>query len=72
MFETGEKRIVDLAPYLPVPIFKWVREDPEVFKRVNVAGGVLTWENGADADPDVLYYQLPPSWESASASPEES
>lgn len=71
VFESGEKRTVDLTDYLQGPIFKPIREDNETFKRVAVVGGVLIWGNGADIDPDVLYYNLEPARQSAAASPEE-
>jgi hypothetical protein len=29
---------------------------------MQVVEGALTWENGADIDPDVLYYDLKPAW----------
>ena len=63
VFETGEKRTVDLTPYLQGPIFKPLRDDPEAFKRVMIAGGTLAWESGGDIDPDVLYYNLQPAWQ---------
>jgi hypothetical protein len=33
-----------------------------VFGAVKVEGGTIAWENGADIDPDVLYYDLKPAW----------
>jgi hypothetical protein len=34
----------------------------DVFSAMMVENGTITWENGADIDPDVLYYDLPPAW----------
>jgi hypothetical protein len=61
-FENGEKREIDLTQYLSGPIFAPVRDDPDYFKTVQVRAGTLSWENGADIDPDVLYYELTPAW----------
>ena len=61
VFETGEKRSIDLEKYLQGPVFEAVRSDPELFQSVRVERGVLTWGEGellADIDPDVLYYDL--------------
>lgn len=62
-FTNGEVREVDLTPYLGAgPIFAAIRHDPALFRAVVVAGGTLVWPNGADIDPDVLYYGGPPPW----------
>jgi hypothetical protein len=63
LFSNGERRDIDLAPYFGHgPIFKPVRTDPAFFRLVHVAGGTVAWPNGADIDPDVLYYEGPPPW----------
>lgn len=59
-FEDGIEGVVDLAPTLsfrgvfePLPgraYFAQVRVDPEL--------GTVTWPNGADLDPDVLYGRI--------------
>ena len=61
-FEDGTKREVDLAPYLRGPIFEPMRKDLTVFRSLKVEGGTIAWDNGADIDPDVLYYNLTPAW----------
>lgn len=62
MFEDGTQKEVNLEPYLHGPIFEPIRNDPAVFRTVIVEGGTVAWENGADIDPDVLYYGLTPAW----------
>ena len=42
------------------PIFDELRQDPALFRAMSVAHGTLTWPNGADIDPDVLFYDLVP------------
>src|SRR6266536_6605169 len=70
-FTNGEERDIDLTPYIARgPIFAPVRDDPAVFRTVRVEGGTIAWSNGADIDPDVLYYDLGPNateeaWRSA-------
>ena len=61
-FEDGTEREMDLEPYLRGPIFEPIRSDPGVFGTARVEGGTIVWENGADIDPDVLYYELKPAW----------
>ena len=61
-FEDGTIKEIDLEPYLHGPIFEPIREDPVVFRSVKVEGGTIAWDNGADIDPDVLYYDLKPAW----------
>ncbi|MBE0410535.1 MAG: DUF2442 domain-containing protein [Anaerolineales bacterium] len=33
-----------------------------MFRRVQVVEGTISWENGVDIDPDVLYYDLKLAW----------
>jgi len=61
-FEDGTQREVDLEPYLHGPIFEPIRKDVVVFRSVKVEGGTIAWDNGADIDPDVLYYGMTPAW----------
>jgi hypothetical protein len=69
VFTNGEQRDIDLSPYIVAgPIFEPVRSDPTFFRSVRVEGGTIAWPNGADIDPDVLYYDGPPPWASERAS----
>jgi hypothetical protein len=61
-FTDGTSRDIDLAPYLRGPIFEPIRRDAELFRAVRVVFGALTWPNGADIDPDVLYHGGTPQW----------
>jgi hypothetical protein len=61
-FTDGSNREVNLEPYLHGPIFEPIRSDSVVFRSVLVEGGTVAWPNGADIDPDVLYYGLKPAW----------
>lgn len=62
LFEDGTQKTIDLEPYLHGPVFKPIREDYGVFCSLQVVEGAIAWENGADIDPDVLYYDLKPAW----------
>ena len=62
-FEDGTQKTLDLKSYLRGPIFASIRDDLAVFRTVKVPEGTITWDNGADIDPDVLYYEeLKPAW----------
>jgi len=60
-FDNGVRREIDLDPFLRGPIFGPIRNDPAVFRAAKVAGGTIAWDNRADIDPDVLYYNLKPA-----------
>jgi hypothetical protein len=62
LFEDGTEKEIDLEPYLRGPIFESIRENPQQFRAIKIEGGTVAWENGADIDPDVLYYDLTPAW----------
>jgi hypothetical protein len=64
VFTDGTTSDLDLAPYLKGPIFEPIRRQADLFRAVRVEFGGLTWPNGADIDPDVLYHGGPPSWAS--------
>ena len=61
-FKDGTQKEIDLEPYLHGPIFEPIRSDPAMFRSMKVEGGTIAWDNGADIDPDVLYYGLTPAW----------
>jgi hypothetical protein len=62
VFTDGTTRELDRAPYLHGPIIEPIRRQAELFRAVRVEFGALTWPNGADIDPDVLYHGGPPAW----------
>ena len=64
IFTDGSERDIDLDPYLHGPIFDPIRHNPKLFAAVYVDPDTdtLTWPNGADIDPDVLYYDGAPPW----------
>jgi hypothetical protein len=62
-FTNDEVREIDLASYIAVgPIYEPIRQDEAYFRSVYVDGGTIVWPNGADIDPDVLYYDGAPPW----------
>lgn len=61
-FEDGTVKEIDLEKYLRGPIFESVRKNRAIFQDVQIEGGTIAWTNGADIDPDVLYYGLAPAW----------
>jgi hypothetical protein len=70
-FEDGTQREADLAVYLRGPVFEMIRNDPTMFRSVRVEGGTIAWPNGADIDPDVLYYGLKPAWMEGERAPDQ-
>ncbi len=61
-FEDGTQKEKDLKPFLNGPIFEPMLKNPALFRSMRVEDGTIAWENGADIDPDVLYYDLKPAW----------
>ena len=61
-FEDGTVKVINLEPFLHGPIFESIRSDRKFFQDVRIEGGTIAWANGADIDPDVLYYNLKPAW----------
>ena len=60
-FEDGITKVVDLLPLMNGPIFDELLNDTKLFNQLIVSHGTLAWPNGADIDPDVLYYDLAPA-----------
>ena len=61
-FHDGTQRVINLLPYIDAGgIFAPIHDDPEVFRAMTVENDTITWPNGADIDPDVLYLGLPPN-----------
>ncbi|NLF06824.1 MAG: DUF2442 domain-containing protein [Pirellulaceae bacterium] len=60
-FDNGSKKEIDLEPYLHGPVFEPIRDNPALFRAMKIEGGTIAWPNGADIDPDVLYYGLKPA-----------
>lgn len=60
-FEDGTSKERDLSSLIQGAIFDELRQDPALFRTLGVEHGTLTWANGADIDPDVLYYDLAPA-----------
>jgi hypothetical protein len=61
-FNDGVQKIVDLERFLYGPIFEPIRHNRQMFLDATVRGGTIAWSNGADIDPNVLYYDLEPDW----------
>ncbi len=61
-FTDGSKREIDLRPYLEGSIFEKFRLNDDAFRKIFIDHGALAWPNGADIDPDTLYYDGAPPW----------
>ena len=62
-FADETQKQLDLQPHLRGPILEPIRDDPIIFQSMKVRDGTIMWNNGADIDPDVLYYdELKPAW----------
>ncbi len=61
-FHDGTEREIDLWPYVNHGgIFEAIRSSPDFFALLAVENHTISWPNGADIDPDVLYLGLPPN-----------
>jgi IMP cyclohydrolase len=61
-FQDRTTKKVDIDRLLHGDIFTQIRENPSYFRTVKVIGRTIGWDNGADIDPYVLYYDLKPAW----------
>ena len=61
-FQNDVQKEIDLDIFLRGEIFEPIHKDPKMFRSVKVIGGTIGWDNGADIDPHVLYYDLKPVW----------
>lgn len=59
VFDDGQKRSLDMKPYLDFGIFRRIKA-PEDFKRVHVAFDTIEWECGADLDPEFVMMKSTP------------
>jgi len=59
VLENGEKRVLDMKPYLDFGVFKKLR-DYESFKRAKVAFDTIEWDEGVDLDPEFVYEKSQP------------
>jgi hypothetical protein len=55
-FETNEKKVFDLKPYLNKPVFQQLN-DINYFKLVRNKGYFIEWPNEEDLSSDTLYYE---------------
>jgi hypothetical protein len=54
VFDTGEKKVFDVAPYISGDWFGMLN-DISYFKSVHVAGNTIQWAGGQDIAPHELY-----------------
>lgn len=58
-FSTGERRRLDMKPYLQYPTFTPLRING-LFMKAHVAGGTVAWTDEIDLSPDTLYLKGEP------------
>ncbi len=63
-FSDDSEKEVDLEPFLHGEVFEEIKRNPSLFRSIKVDSelGTVTWANGADIDPDVLYHNRTPAW----------
>ena len=60
VLDTGEKRLLDMKPYLDFGVFKIIR-DYKRFKGVKVVFDTVEWDEGVDLDPEFVYAKSEPN-----------
>jgi Protein of unknown function (DUF2442) len=61
-FSDGTTHDINLLPYIDAGgVFTPIHDDPAFFRAMTVENDTISWPNGADIDPDVLYYDLGPN-----------
>lgn len=55
VYETGETKIYDMTELLNTCKYYKNLKDKEKFKKVNIVGLSLQWEDGEDIAPELLY-----------------
>ena len=58
-FETGERRLFDMTPYLHRGVFVRL-QDYSVFRSARVIAGSVEWPGGIDLSYDTLYLEGQP------------
>ena len=53
-FENGEKRYLDMKPYLHRGVFKELANE-EIFNTAHVSFDTVAWKNNVDLAPEILY-----------------
>ncbi len=53
-FESGERRVFDMSPYMRKTPFDRIK-DPAAFAKAYVALGTVVWPGEIDIDPETLY-----------------
>ena len=59
VLDNGEKRILDMKPYLDFGVFKRI-QNYESFKHARVAFDTIEWDEGVDLDPEFVYEKSTP------------
>ena len=63
-FETGERRLFDLTPYLHRGVFVRLK-DRSVFRSARVVAGSVEWPGGIDLSYDTLFLEGQPFTENS-------
>lgn len=59
-FQTGERRIFDMKPYLSRGIFIRL-QNPALFQAARMVAGSIEWPGGLDLSYDTLYLESQPA-----------